>query len=380
MSKIERIPILSSDGSILAIPMFILHHLQNSAQQHRIVSISIHRLKVSDMDRRRFIQTATIAGSSIAILDHTTLLSEDNHREQKPLSLARNPIVISTWDFKLPVNETAYGILNKGGRLLDAIQASINLVEADPTVTSVGHGGYPDRDGRLTLDACIMDEHGNAGSVACIENIMHPISVARCVMEKTPHVLLVGDGALQFALEQGFKKENLLTDQARAAYQEWLKSDEYKPPVDEKNHDTIGLLAMDTEGNLAGGCSTSGMAWKVHGRVGDSPLIGDGLYVDNEIGAATSTGLGEACIKVAGSFLVVESMRHGKSPAEACQIAVERVVQKQPQYKDIDDFLVGFVAMNKQGEVGALSYRKGLQYSLCKEGVNKVFDADYLIK
>jgi isoaspartyl peptidase/L-asparaginase-like protein (Ntn-hydrolase superfamily) len=331
------------------------------------------------MNRRKFIQTATIAGSSIAILDHTTLLSNDNIRELEPLSSARNPIVVSTWDFKLPVNETAYGILNKGGRLLDAIQAGINLVEADPKVTSVGRGGYPDRDGHLTLDACIMDEHGNAGSVACIEHILHPISVARRVMEKTPHVVLVGDGALQFAVEQGFKKEDLLTDQARAAYQEWLKTSDYKPPFGKKNHDTIGLLVMGKDGNLAGGCSTSGLAWKMHGRVGDSPLIGDGLYVDNEIGAATSTGLGEACIKVAGSFLVVESMRYGKSPADACRIAIERVIQKQPQYKKVNDFLVGFIAINKQGEVGALSYRKGLKYSLCKDGVNKVFDADYLI-
>jgi N4-(beta-N-acetylglucosaminyl)-L-asparaginase len=330
------------------------------------------------MDRRKFIQTASIAGSSIAILDHNTLLGVDKRSELPTATQVRNPCVLSTWDFKLPVNETAYGILKHGGNLLDAIEASINLVEADPNITSVGRGGYPDRDGRVTLDACIMDEHGNAGSVACIEHIVHPISVARRVMEKTPHVLLVGDGAMHFAVEQGFEKEELLTDRARAAYQEWLKGSDYKPPVDEKNHDTIGLLAMDSVGNIAGGCSTSGLAWKIHGRVGDSPLIGDGLYVDNEIGAATSTGLGEACIKVAGSFLVVESMRSGKSPMDACRIAVERVISKQPKYKEVKDFLVGFVAMNKQGEVGALSYRKGLQYSLCKDGVDKVVDAEYL--
>ncbi len=331
------------------------------------------------MDRRKFIQAATIAGSSIAILDPKALLSNDNKSSREARSNIRKPIVISTWDFKLPVNETGYGILKQGGSLLDAIEASINLVEADPKITSVGRGGYPDRDGRVTLDACIMDENGNAGSVACIENIAHPISVARRVMEKTPHVVLAGDGALQFAIEQGFKKEELLTEMARAAYQKWLKEADYKPPIDGTNHDTIGLLAMDGNGNLAGGCSTSGLAWKMHGRVGDSPLIGDGLYVDNEIGAATSTGLGEACIKVAGSFLVVESMRNGKSPVEACRIAIERVIRKQPQYKEVKDFLVGFVAMNKQGEVGAMSYRKGLQYSLCKDGVNTVIDADYPI-
>jgi N4-(beta-N-acetylglucosaminyl)-L-asparaginase len=331
------------------------------------------------MDRRKFIKAATIAGSSIAIVSPNTLLGNDNEsaREEHPNS--RNPIVISTWDFKLPVNETGYQMLSQGGSLLDAIEASINLVEADPKITSVGRGGFPDRDGRVTLDACIMDEHGNAGSVACIEHIAHPISVARRVMEKTPHVILVGDGALQFAMEQGFTKEELLTETARTAYQKWLKEAKYKPPVDGTNHDTIGLLAMDSNGNLAGGCSTSGLAWKMHGRVGDSPLIGDGLYVDNEIGAATSTGLGEACIKVAGSFLVVESMRNGKSPAEAIRVAIERVIRKQPQYKDGKDFLVGFVAMNKNGEVGAMSYRKGLQYSLCKDGMNTVIDAEYLV-
>jgi N4-(beta-N-acetylglucosaminyl)-L-asparaginase len=332
------------------------------------------------MDRRKFIQAATIAGTSMAILDRSTLLGSEVHSVQGLSSVPRNPIVLSTWDFKLPVNETAYGLLAKGSSLLDAIETSIRIVEADPNITSVGRGGYPDRDGHVTLDACVMDEHGNAGGVAGIEHIMHPVAVARKVLEQTPHVLLVADGALQFALEQGFKKENLLTDKAKAAYQAWLKTSNYQPRIDKDNHDTIGLLAMDSQGNLAGGCSTSGAAWKMHGRVGDSPIIGDGLYVDNEIGAATSTGLGEACMKVAGSFLVVESMRNGKSPAEACRIAVERAVQKQPQYKEVDNFLVGFVAMNKKGEVGAMSYRKGLQYSLCLNGVNKVYDADYLIK
>lgn len=291
----------------------------------------------------------------------------------------RSPVVVSTWDFKIPVNQTGYRILDAGGNLLDAIEQSINLVELDPRITSVGLGGFPDRDGRVTLDACMMDERGNAGSVACIEHISRPISVARKVMEKTPHVLLVGGGALEFALANGFKEEELLTEESRAAYKKWLKSSGYQPPVNEHNHDTVGLLAMDSKGNLAGGCSTSGVAWKLHGRVGDSPIIGDGLYVDNEIGAATSTGLGEACMKVCGSFLVVESMRQGKSPADACRVALERVVSKQPQYKQGNDFLVGFVAINKKGEVGAVSYRKGLQYSLCTDGVNKVFDAGYVV-
>ena len=328
------------------------------------------------MNRRTFIKTAALAGASSSVLS----TSPFTVGESPPIGPGKEPIVLSTWDFKLPVNETAYRTLHEGGSLLDAVEKAIRIVEEDPKTTSVGRGGYPDRDGHLTLDACVMDENGNAGSVVFLEHIMHPISVARAVMEKTPHVMLAGEGALQFAVEQGFKKEDLLTEQAKKAYEDWLKTNNYKPPLDEKNHDTIGLVAMDGNGNLAGGCSTSGLAWKMHGRVGDSPLIGAGLYVDNEVGAATSTGLGEAVIKVAGSFLIVESMRNGKSPEEACKLAIERIIKKQPKYKDIKDFLVGFIALNKQGEVGAMSYRKGLQYSLHKEGVNKVVDAEYLAK
>ena len=321
-----------------------------------------------------------IAGSSLAIIDRRHFPEASQESKSNAPVKSRGPVVLSTWDFKVPVNETVYKTLNEGGTLLDGIEQGINIVESDPSITSVGRGGYPDRDGRVTLDACIMDEHGNAGGVACLEHIGRPISVARRVLEKTEHVLLVGDGALQFALEEGFPKEELITEKARAARQKWLKESGYKPKVDTMSHDTIGLVAMDQKGNLAGGCSTSGLAWKIHGRVGDSPLIGDGLYVDNEIGAAASTGLGEACIKVAGSFLVVESMRQGKSPKEACRIALERAIQKQPQYKSVEGFLLGFIAMNKQGDVGAMSYRKGLQYSLCRDEKNTVVDADFLIR
>jgi N4-(beta-N-acetylglucosaminyl)-L-asparaginase len=331
------------------------------------------------MKRRTFVKSAVLAGASAAVLSHepfgigTKLLGATQGGSGK------RPIILSTWDFKLPVNQTAANVLAGGGSALDAVEKSINIVEADPTITSVGRGGYPDRDGHLTLDACIMDENGNAGSVVFLEHIMHPISVARRVMEKTPHVMLAGDGALQFALEQGFTKEDLLTEGSKKAYEDWLKSSQYKP-MGKENHDTIGLLAMDANGNLAGGCSTSGMAWKLHGRVGDSPLIGAGLYVDNEVGAATSTGLGEAVIKVAGSFLIVEAMRNGKSPIDACKLAIERIVHKQPKYKNENNFLVGFIAINKDGEIGGCSYKKGLQYSLYRDGVNTVVDAEYMTK
>ena len=326
------------------------------------------------MKRRSFLKAGTMAGVSAVALSKLSLAGTEKFN---PSSF---PVVLSTWDFKLPTNQTAYETLQSGGTALDAVEHAIRLVEEDPNTTSVGRGGYPDRDGHLTLDACVMDEKGNAGSVVFLEHIMHPISVARRVMEKTPHVVLAGDGALQFAIEQGFKKEDLLSDGAKKAYHDWLKQSNYNPPLNEKNHDTLGLIVIDGSGNIAGGCSTSGAAWKMHGRVGDSPLIGAGLFVDNEIGAATSTGLGETVIKIAGSFLVVESMRNGISPQDSCELAVQRLIKKNPQYKDIDNFLAGFIAINKQGDVGAFSYKKGLQYSLLRDGVNKVYDADYLVK
>ncbi len=331
------------------------------------------------MNRRSFIKTTALAGTSAAILSGAAA----NAITAAPVTAARGgtasgPVILSTWDFGIPVNQTAYEKLKSGGSVVDAVESAIRLAEADPDLTSVGRGGYPDRDGHLTLDACIIDEKGSAGSVVFLEHIMHPISVARKVMEKTPHVMLAGEGALQFAVAEGFPKEDLLTDGARKAYQAWLKTSGYNPPIGEKNHDTLGFLAMDGGGKMAGGCSTSGAAWKMRGRVGDSPLIGAGLFVDSEVGGATSSGLGEAVIRIAGSFLVVELMRSGKSPQEACKMTVERLIRKQPQYKDIDNFFVGFIALSREGEVGAFSYKKGFQYSLLRDGVNHVYDAPYL--
>ena len=252
------------------------------------------------------------------------------------------PCVVSTWPFGVPANKAAWAILSKGGRALDAVETGVKIPEADLKNHTVGRAGYPDRDGHVTLDASIMDEHGNCGSVAAMEHIAHPISVARAVMEKTPHVMLVGDGATQFAIEQGFKREELLTPESKKAWQEWLKTAKYKPeanietksyglgtPGGAKNHDTIGMLAIDAKGNLSGACTTSGMAWKVRGRVGDSPIIGAGLYVDNEVGGATSTGVGEEVMRSVGSFLVVELMRQGMSPQAACKEAVERILEEK---------------------------------------------------
>ncbi len=287
------------------------------------------------------------------------------------------PCVVSTWPFGVPANKAAWAVLSKGGRALDAVEAGVKVPEADLKNHSVGRAGYPDRDGHVTLDASIMDEHGNCGAVAALEHIAHPISVSRAVMEKTPHVLLVGDGALQFALEQGFKREELLTAESRQAWKDWLKTAKYQPSANSEihsyglgtpggahNHDTIGMLAIDAHGNLSGACTTSGMAWKMRGRVGDSPIIGAGLYVDNEVGGATSTGMGEEVIRNVGSFLVVELMRQGMNPQAACKAVVERILKRKPEAKMLQ---VGFLAVNKKGEAGAWAIQKGFSYSLCDQ-------------
>lgn len=274
------------------------------------------------------------------------------------------PLVVSTWRHGLAANEAAWKILSSGGRALDAVEAGVRVPESDPSVSSVGYGGLPDRQGHVTLDACIMDENGDCGSVAFLQHIKNPISVARRVMEKTPHVMMVGDGALQFALSEGFEKETLLTEKAKNAWQKWKTGhpDAVTSKPNWENHDTIGLVALDANGNLSGACTTSGLAWKRHGRVGDSPIIGAGLYVDNEVGAASATGVGEAVIRAVGSFLVVEFMRQGHSPQDACRMATERVIQKNPKsWKEVQ---VGFIAIDKQGRHGAYCIQPGFDYAV----------------
>jgi len=319
-------------------------------------------------NRRKFIKISA-AGASLAAL------STSGFAKTKKTNMANNyPIVISTWDFGIAANKEAWKTLEKGGRALDALEAGAKIPEADLKNHSVGKAGYPDRDGHVTLDACIMDEFGNCGAVAGMEYIAHPISVARLVMEKTPHVLLVGEGATQFAVEQGFKKEKLLTPESEKAWKEWLKSAKYAPvinfentqgmePGGANNHDTIGMLAIDAKGNISGACTTSGMAWKMRGRVGDSPIIGAGLYVDNEVGGATSTGVGEEVIRNVGSFLVVELMRQGYTPENACKEAVNRIIKRKPD--TAKGIQVGFLAINKKGEYGAYAIQKGFSYAVC---------------
>jgi N4-(beta-N-acetylglucosaminyl)-L-asparaginase len=317
--------------------------------------------------RRSFIKSTALTSILLSIND-TKALAENSNQ----------PIVLSTWNFGLKANEVAWKIISEKGNALDAVENGVKLVEADPSERSVGYGGRPDRDGFVTLDACIMDHNQNIGSVACLQHIMHPISVAKAVMEKTPHVMLVGDGALNFALSQGFKKENLLTPESEKEWKEWLKTSQYKPIVNIENHDTIGMIALDTFGNLSGACTTSGMAFKMHGRVGDSPIIGAGLYVDNEIGAATATGHGEEVIRIAGCHLVVELMRQGRTPEEACKEAVARVLKKQQ--KRALEIQVGFIAINKAGQYGSYCLQKGFSYAVHTSKGNNLIEANSLIK
>ncbi|MFG4003174.1 isoaspartyl peptidase/L-asparaginase [Flavobacterium aquidurense] len=332
-------------------------------------------------NRRNFLKKTAMASAAVALSSFTVKSEGNEEQNELPDGKVRKPIVLSTWRFGLQANEAAWEVLKKGGRALDAVEAGVKVPEGDPKERSVGYGGRPDRDGRVTLDACIMDEMSNIGSVGCLEFIKHPISVARAVMEKTPHVMLVGDGALQFALSQGFPKENLLVPDSEREWKEWLKTSEYKPIANIENHDTIGMIALDAAGNLSGACTTSGMAFKMHGRLGDSPIIGAGLYVDNEIGAATATGHGEEVIRISGSHLVVELMRQGKSPQKACEEAVSRVVKlMKNRNKDLKDIQVGFIALNKKGEYGSYCVQSGFNYAVYDETGNRLIDPEFYVK
>jgi N4-(beta-N-acetylglucosaminyl)-L-asparaginase len=337
-------------------------------------------------NRRKFL-TSSAAGLAL-------LAAPKGHATAGPRPNVRGKaLVISTWDDGIAANQAAWEVLKKGGAALDAAEAGVMVTESSQNCC-VGLGGNPDRDGIVTLDACIMDHKFNCGSVAALERIKHPISVARRVMEKTPHVMLVGEGAQQFAVAQGFPLEpSQLSPDAEKAYKEWLKTSQYKPIINiensgnrktgpvggPQNHDTIALLALDATGNLSGSCTTSGMGFKMRGRVGDSPIIGSGLYVDNEVGAAAATGQGEDVIRMAGAHTVVELMRQGLSPMAACRAAVERVARiKGAQAKDIQ---VCFIAVNNQGVTGAYALQKGFSYALCNAADQRqLVKSEYLLK
>jgi len=327
------------------------------------------------MDRRNFIINSTLFSAGI--------IMKPNQSSSEPIpvsitmpGLNKFPLIISTWNFGLEANRVAWDYLQAGKSSLDAVEQGIRHIESDHDNLSVGIGGLPDREGIVSLDACIMDSTGKAGSVTFLEEIVHPISVARLVMEKTPHVMLSGKGAQMFALDNGFERTNLLTDKSKAAWEDWRKTSHYRPVINVENHDTVGLLAMDVLGNISGGCSTSGLAYKMHGRVGDSPIIGAGLFVDNEIGAAVATGLGEMVMRNLSSFLVVELMRQGARPEDACMEAISRIAKQNP---DSRDFQVGIISFNRAGEIGAFSLQKGFSYAIRSESMNSIIESPFYI-
>jgi N4-(beta-N-acetylglucosaminyl)-L-asparaginase len=315
------------------------------------------------MKRRNFIRKVGIVGVGLPLVSSN--LSFNLPDDQ--IVSAQNPVAITTWNFQ-EANSTAGNLLEKGTSALDAAEMGVQVEESNVKNQTVGKGGAPDRDGKVTLDAIIMAPNGDFGSVAFLENIEHPVSVARKVMEETPHNMLVGEGAYQFALSQGFESVNLLTEESERKWKNWLKEKEYKPIINIENHDTIGMLCLDSKGDIAGACTTSGLAYKMRGRVGDSPIIGSGLFIDNEVGGAVATGLGEEILKNVSTFLIVELMRSGKSPQEACEIAIERIIKKNTYY---NDFQVAFLALNKKGEVGSFCIHPGFTYELYREGDNK---------
>lgn len=303
--------------------------------------------------------------------------------EKIPPSPAKGAVVVSTWDSGILANAAAWKVLEKRGRALDAVEKAGRAIE-DEISCCVGLGALPDRDGKVTLDASIMDEKANCGSVMFLQRIKNPVSVARKLMETTPHVYLAGDGAQQFAIENGFELQpDKLSPESEKAWKEWLKKNNYKPVINientpkrgqtsqfspmffedgSPNHDTMGTIAMDAKGDLSGMCTTSGLAYKMHGRVGDSPIFGSGLFVDNEVGAATATGLGEEIARMCGSHTIIESMRHGMSAQKACEEAVRRIVKRDPV--KAKDFQACFIAIAKNGDIGAFAVQKGFSYAV----------------
>ena len=309
------------------------------------------------MKRRDFLRS-----SALGLAVPSSLMNADTLKTNK-----NNPVICSTWNFGLPANELAWKVLDNGGKAMDAAEAGARHAESDQENSSVGFGGLPDEKGNVTLDACVMDSTGNAGSVAFLQNIKHPVSVARKVMEETKHVMLVEEGARQFAVSNGFEEINLLTEESEKNWKKWLK--ERREMTPHETHDTLSVLVQDKMGDLAGACTTSGWAYKMHGRVGDSPIIGAGLFVDNEIGCAAATGLGEEVIKTTGSFLVVELMRQGYDPTKACEEALNRVIKA---HNGNPDFQIGYIALRKDGEIGSACLKWSFEYALARGGENKL--------
>jgi N4-(beta-N-acetylglucosaminyl)-L-asparaginase len=285
--------------------------------------------------------------------------------------------IISTWSHGQEANRAGWKRLESGGTSLEAVEEGARQTESDIKNRSVGIGGMPDREGHVTLDACIMDWESNCGSVGYLEGIAHPISVAKHIMQHTPHVMLVGAGAKKYALQHGFETIKTPLPEVKKEWEKWKKEQAAiakKPMINHENHDTIGLLAIDEAGRISGACTTSGWAYKLPGRLGDSPIIGAGLFVDQEVGGAVATGLGESIIKIAGSHAVVELMRQGKTPEQACKEAVERLIRK---HKDMSGLQCAFIAINTRGEVGGYSVFNGFNYALKTQDRDELIDTPF---
>lgn len=287
------------------------------------------------------------------------------------------PVFLSTWAHGKPANERAAEVFGAGGSLLDAVERGINVPENDPSVTSVGYGGLPNEEGEVELDAAIMDgTRHRAGAVASLHKIKNPISVARQVLEKTKHTTLAGEGAFRFALRMGFHPQTLLTPESLKKWLDW-KADPKRQVfwVDPtENHDTIGMVATDGQGHVVSGCSTSGLAWKIPGRVGDSPLVGCGVYADDNVGAASATGDGDLMTNYCTSVSIVHSMARGASPQDACVELLQHMVKTDPSNKSRD---VCVIAINPRGDVGAASMRSGyrLKYAVWHSGKSELIEA-----
>jgi N4-(beta-N-acetylglucosaminyl)-L-asparaginase len=336
------------------------------------------------MKRRQFIKNTSLTGVGLAISNsvlgcgNTSEKKSNEHDTNSQITMTKTnfPKAICTWGFS-KASLKAGEELSKGTNALDAAIAGVAVEEENIKNTTVGKGGAPDREGNVTLDACVMDSNGDCGAVVYVENITNVAALAKKVMEETPHVILAGQGAEEFAYAQGFKKESLLTEASEKAWEEWKESPEYKPIINIENHDTIGMLCLDKDGDMAGACSSSGLSYKMKGRVGDSPIIGSGLFVDNEIGGAVATGMGEEIVKTVGSFLIVELMRNGMTPQDACEEAVRRIVSKNEDYKD---FQIAYIAMDKLGNVGAYCIHEGFTYMSYENGSNENVAVDFFHK
>ncbi len=323
------------------------------------------------MKRRSFIGK-TLAGSVAAFFVPKVISAQGKPLLNKKINTTKGPVSICTWQFT-KANAAAAAALESGSDAISAAIKAAEIEELNSKNTTVGYGGAPDREGNVTLDASVMDHLGNCGSVVAVENIIHVAALARDVMEKTPHVMLAGKGAESFAKSLGYEHANLLTEQSKKNWEKWLKNSKYKPIINIENHDTIGVLCLDKKGNIGGACSTSGLGYKMKGRVGDSPIIGSGLFIDNTIGGAVATGMGEEVVKTVGSFLIVELMRQGHTPQEACDEAINRIIEKQAV--EIN-FQVAYIAINKKGNVGSSSIHKGFTYMHYQNGINQNFEVN----